>query len=233
MQLQTRTATGKQGTLTVSDAVFGAPVNKQLLSQAVRVYLSNARQGTSKTKTRSEVNRTKKKVYKQKGTGGARHGAKSAPIFVGGGVTHGPRGNQNWSLSLPQALKKLALVSALSWQNEIIQVMDDLETEVKTNKMAKMIAAAAPEARSITVVIPADKTEIRQACRNIANVTIIPAAQLTALDVIRANAIIMTSAAVKMLEEKLDKQVKPEVAPKASAKKATPATKKTTKTVKK
>lgn len=221
MQLQTRNATGKQGTITVSDAVFGAPVNQNLISQAVRVYLSNARQGTSKTKTRAEVNRTKKKVYKQKGTGGARHGAKSAPIFVGGGVTHGPKGNQNWSLSLPQKLKRLALISALSWNNQLIQVVDDIETETKTSKVAKIITTVAPEARSITLVIPSNKTELRQACRNIENVTIIAASELTALDVLHANAIIMTSATIKILEDKLDKEVKKEVeAPKAAPKKA-------------
>jgi large subunit ribosomal protein L4 len=212
----------------VSDAVFGAPVNKQLISQAVRVYLSNARQGTSKTKNRSEVNLTKKKVYKQKGTGGARHGAKSAPIFVGGGVTHGPRGNQNWSLSLPPVLKKLALISALSWQNQAIQVVDELETQAKTSQSAKILAAIAPEARSITVVLSTEKVEFRRSCRNIPNVTIIPAAQLTALDVIRANVIIMTSASVKLLEEKLAQLSKP--AEKADA---VAPTKKTAPTVKK
>lgn len=205
MQLQTRTATGKQGTLTVSEAVFGGPVNKTLLTQAIRVYMANERQGTSKVKTRAEVNLTKKKVYKQKGTGGARHAAKSAPIFVGGGVTHGPTGNQNWSLSLPQKQKHQALISALSWQNQAIQVVDGIETaDGKTKEVAKMIIDAAPEARSIMLVIPTNSEEIRRSCRNIKNVIIIQAHELTALDVVRANSIIMTTATVKFLEKKLE-----------------------------
>lgn len=233
MQLQTHTA-GKQGKLTVSDAVFGAPVNKTLLSQAIRVYLANERQGTSKVQTRSEVTLTKKKMYKQKGTGGARHGAKSAPIFVGGGVAHGPKGIENWSLRLPQKQKSLALISALSWQADSITVIDELEkTKGKTSAVAKLLAAATPEAKSILVVIPQADQEVRQGCRNLPNVTIVAARELTALDVVRAHAIIMTSAAVEIIEEKLDKKVE-KVASAPKAKKATPApvakeTKKTTK----
>jgi large subunit ribosomal protein L4 len=240
MQLKTITTTGKQGTLTVSDAVFGATVNKTLVTQAVRVYMANERQGTSKVKTRGEINRTKKKVYKQKGTGGARHGAKSAPIFVGGGVAHGPKGNQNWSLSLPQKQKHQALISALSWQNEVIQVAEGFEkVSGKTSEVAQMLAQVAPDAKTITVVVPQGSAQVRQACRNIANVCVISARELTAYDVVKAHAIIMTAETVKILEEKLDKKSKSEekvaeekkVAPKKATPKAAIKTeaKKTTK----
>ena len=86
MKMALLTPTGVTGTTNVSDKLFGADVKLVLLAQAARVYLSNSRQSTSKVKTRSEINRTKKKWYRQKGTGGARHGARTANIFVGGGV---------------------------------------------------------------------------------------------------------------------------------------------------
>src|SRR5579884_516617 len=84
--------TGKSaGNITLPKEIFGAKVNPQLMSQAVRVYLANQRQGNAATKTRGEINMTTAKWYRQKGTGRARHGAKSAPIFVKGGVAHGPQ----------------------------------------------------------------------------------------------------------------------------------------------
>lgn len=91
--------------------------NLNLLAQAIRVYENRIHPGLAKTKTRAEINRTKKKWYKQKGTGGARHGAKSAPIFVGGGVTHGPDGVKK-ILSLPEALRRRAFLIALSLKNK-------------------------------------------------------------------------------------------------------------------
>src|SRR5260221_12210434 len=106
MKLTVASTVGQTSTLTVSDAVFGAPVNNGVIAQAVRVYLSNQRQGTSKVKTRGEISRTKKKWFKQKGTGNARHGARTPSLFVGGGVAHGPSGIQNYTLKMPGTMKK-------------------------------------------------------------------------------------------------------------------------------
>src|SRR3989344_6587757 len=93
--------------------IFEQPVTAQMLSQAVRVHLANQRQGTQNAKTRAEIARTRKKLYKQKGTGGARHGDRRAPIFVGGGIAHGPKGIKR-ILSLPRQLKRNALKMTLS-----------------------------------------------------------------------------------------------------------------------
>lgn len=92
---------------------FSEEVNKALLAQALHVYRDRSHAGLSRVKTRAEIDLTKAKAYKQKGTGRARHGAKSAPIFVGGGVTHGPKGVKR-TLLLPKKMKQQALVSALS-----------------------------------------------------------------------------------------------------------------------
>jgi large subunit ribosomal protein L4 len=93
--------------------MFESIENKPLLAQAVRVYLANQRQGNASTKTRGEVHGTTKKVYKQKGTGRARHGAKKAPIFVGGGIAGGPK-PRDYSLKLNKQQKKIALICALT-----------------------------------------------------------------------------------------------------------------------
>ena len=114
MKLAQITLTGAKRTtqVEVSEDLFG-PINPELLSQAVFVYRSNLRQGGAKTQTRSEVGRTKSKWYRQKGTGRARHGARTANIFVGGGVVHGPTGLENFSKKLSRKMKQGALRSAL------------------------------------------------------------------------------------------------------------------------
>ncbi|MBP7768276.1 50S ribosomal protein L4 [Candidatus Woesebacteria bacterium] len=204
MQLRVIKTTGKAESLKVNEAIFGAPVNQTLLSQAVRVYMANERQGTAKVKNRGEVNATKKKVYKQKGTGGARHGAKSAPIFVGGGVTFGPRGNQNWSLNLSPVMKRKALISALSWQNEQICVADELEASTgKTKALAALVTLAAADKKAILVVLPKQMIKVERALQNITGVAVVTAARLNAMDIVRADAVMMTSAAIEVIETRL------------------------------
>lgn len=203
MQLQKITMTGAQEKVTVSDSIFGAPVNKSLLAQAIRVYLSNSRQGTSKVKTRAEVNITKKKIYKQKGTGGARHGAKSAPIFVGGGVTHGPKGNQNWSLKLPKVLKSKALIAALSLQKDSSVVVEALEKATKTKAVAEVLEKAG-HTRATLIVLDKQNGTVERTVRNITGVSVTTARDLTALAVAQAQRIIFVPAALTVLEERLN-----------------------------
>src|SRR3989344_8251049 len=103
----------EQKTVELPKEVFAVSVNKSLLTQAVRVYLVNQRQGNVKVKTRSEVIGSTRKIYRQKGPGKARHGAIKAPIFVGGGVAHGPK-QKNYNLKFNKKEKKIALFAALS-----------------------------------------------------------------------------------------------------------------------
>ena len=119
---------------------FDVKDNLLLLAQAMRVYTDKVHFGLAKAKTRAEVNRTKKKLYKQKGTGGARHGPKSAPIFVGGGVAHGPKLIRK-ILSLPDKMRKRALWQAISLKvkgSEIV-VVDDLGILKKTKKAGELV----------------------------------------------------------------------------------------------
>jgi len=232
MKVSILTNTGITGETTLSDAVFAATVNQQLLSQAIYVYRSNARQGTSATKTRSQVTATTKKWFKQKGTGNARHGAKSAPIFVGGGVAHGPNGNANWSKTFPSALKRKALQSALTLQAKNIFVSDYVnELTGKTQEAAALLAPLAENYQRILIVVKDAPEKTLRALRNLNSVVVVPSYQLTALEVAHAHAIIMTNDAVADLESRILGQEKAvsKASNKATSEKATPAPKKTVK----
>lgn len=148
-------------------------VNLNLLAQAVRVYEDRGHKALSLTKTRAQVERTKKKWYRQKGTGGARHGARSAPIFVGGGTAHGPKGIKK-ELSLSKKLKNKARISALvlkAKQGDLVLVRD-LAKIVKTSQ-AKALTdkiAKATQGKRFTVVFSDKSTSSKRAFRNLKNV---------------------------------------------------------------
>lgn len=204
MKLVSLTSTGKTGSVSASDTIFGAKVNAVLLAQAIRVYRANLRQGTSKVLNRSEVSLTKRKVYKQKGTGNARHGAKSAPIFVGGGVAHGPTGLQNYSLNLSRKMKAKALVSALSAQASNIVVINGVtELTGKTKEAAQLLAPVLASASTVLIVLADRNAVTEQAVANIPNVLVTTAALVNALDIASASKVVMTTDAVSALEKRL------------------------------
>lgn len=137
------TITGaKSGKIDLPKEIFAAKVNPQLMAQAVRVYLVNQRRAGAKVKSRSEVSGSRRKIWRQKGTGRARHGDQYAPIFVGGGVAHGPTGEENYRLKMSKKMKKRALFSALTSKfkaKEILVVKGLEKIEPKTKEMAKII----------------------------------------------------------------------------------------------
>lgn len=205
MKISSLSATGKITTVTVSDDLFGQPINKQVLSQAIRVYLSNLRQGTSKVKTRGEINLTKKKWFRQKGTGNARHGAKSAPIFVGGGVAHGPKGVENWRKSLTKTLKHKALISSLSAQAQNFVLADSVMTlEGKTKAAWQLINQIAPDDQRVLVILPERNVIVERSLRNLPNVLVRIAQNVNALEVSSADKIVSTKAALSVLEARLN-----------------------------
>jgi len=193
----------------LNDALFGAPVNQVLLAQAIRVYRACLRQGTAKTKTRAEINRTHKKWFKQKGTGNARHGARTPNIFVGGGVSHGPTGHENWWLDMSQTMRRQALVCALSAQAAHVYV-----TEIPAEaKVARKLLAG--DFKTL-VILSVTEQEVIRGIRNMSTILITTADRLTALDVVSADRVILTSAAMTKLEARLlnssnSEALKPEV----------------------
>ena len=220
MKLTVLHSTGKTADLIVRDEVFAAKVNKPLLAQAVRVFLSNQRQGTSSSKTRSDVARTKKKWFKQKGTGNARHGARSANIFVGGGVVHGPTGNENWNLSLSKNMRKQALASALSAQIEKIVVTTMLgDIQPKTKDAHAYLQRLAPNVKKVLIVVDQKMENIYRSTKNLPYVQITSAARVNIYELLLAQKIILTKEAVHQLEARILKlNEKPEIVEKKVAK---------------
>jgi large subunit ribosomal protein L4 len=196
MKLKTLTLTGSTATVTASDALFAAEINQDLMAQSVRVYRSNLRQGTAKTKTRAEINRTHAKWFKQKGTGNARHGARTPNIFVGGGVSHGPTGHENWSLDLSKTMKHGALISALTSQaNDIV-----VATIPTDGKQARKLLAG--DLKTLVILETADQ-EVMRGIRNMSTILITTADRVTVLDVLGADRIVMTEAAIARLEARI------------------------------
>ncbi|MCL6096275.1 MAG: 50S ribosomal protein L4 [Patescibacteria group bacterium] len=193
--------------------IFGAKINNQLMAQAVRVFLSNQRRGTVKTKSRGEVNKTTKKVYRQKGTGRARHGAMSAPIYVGGGVAFGPR-QRDYSLSFPQKMKKASLFSALSakLKDGEIKVLTGLEkigpkTKLMTN-VIKNLNLEAKNKKLLLIISDSikDIENVKKAGRNIKGISILDAKQINTYAVLDNKGIILMKGALEDLENNFLKQ---------------------------
>jgi len=204
MKVTSITSSNKFSTVSVSDEVFGAVVNQALLSQAVRVYLSNKRQGTSRVKTRGEVTGSRRKIWKQKGTGNARHGAKSAPIFVGGGVAHGPTGMENWNRDLSKKMKKKALITALSAQAENIVVTAGFpDISGKTKNAAKFLESINVTGKKVLLILDVETAEVKKAFDNIQRVKTMQDDLVNALDIASADSIVMTKAALKNIESRL------------------------------
>lgn len=193
------TKSGAKGKgISLPKEVFGQEPNPELLAQAVRVFLANQRRAGAKTKTRGEVSKSKRKIWRQKGLGLARHGARSAPIFVGGGIAHGPR-EENYKLSMPAKMRKIALASALSAKQKKgdILVADLEKIGSKTKDVAHFLQKLGT--RQKASIIHSGSSSLWRAGRNIKGLTLIPAAQLTAYDVLASNKLIFTREGLEQL----------------------------------
>ncbi len=190
------------GTMTLPGEYFGARVNKQLMAQAIRVYRANQRVGHASTKTRGEVEGSTRKIYKQKGTGKARHGAIRAPIFVGGGIVFGPK-PRDYSLSLPPKMKHVALVSALTSQlkkKNIIVVSGFSDVAPKTKNMAATFIAVGAPKRTLFVV-PKESEVIARAVRNLEYVDIMPVTDMHTYAVMTHGKIVFMKEAMTALKK--------------------------------
>jgi large subunit ribosomal protein L4 len=197
-----------KGRMTLAKEVFGEKMNKQLINQAVRVYLANQREGGAATKTRGMVEGSTRKIYKQKGTGRARHGNIRAPIFVGGGITFGPVPH-DFSLSMPVRMKRKALACALTSQYTAgnIVIVDGLETlKPKTANMAKALRATAGE-YPVLLVAAGDVATIIRITRNIESVDICSSTAINTYDVLSHKKIVFMKEAVAGVKDLITKEI--------------------------
>ncbi len=192
---------GKEaGTLSLPKGIFGTKVNKVLLAQALRVYTNNLKGHFSNTKTRSEVAGSTRKIYKQKGTGGARHGAKTAPIFVGGGIALGPKFRKT-NLELPIKMKKVALLSALSSkaaEGEVIGIQGLEKASGKTSQMREFLNKTGK--KKVLFILTESNENAARAVKNLPGVGALSAEQINILDIIKHRTLVLTQEAVKKLE---------------------------------
>jgi large subunit ribosomal protein L4 len=190
------------GEIDLKDEIFGLTPRQDILQRVVVWQLAKRRAGTHKTLTRGEVNRTTKKWYKQKGTGSARHGARSAPLFVGGGRAMGPV-LRSHEFSLPKKVRALGLKHALSAKakdSKIIVVDEAVSKEIKTNALAKNLGKL--KAMNALIVDGTFDKNFEMSARNLRNVTLVPAAGLNVYDILRRDTLVLTKAAVKAIEER-------------------------------
>lgn len=200
----------KIGKVQLPKEIFGAKINEQLMAQAVRVYLATKRKAQAKTKTRGEVAGSGRKIYRQKGTGRARHGDRYAPIFVGGGVAHGPTGQESYKLKMPKKMRRLALFSALTSKlkeknlivieglekikpktKEIMKVMENLKCKMEKKKLKE----------KISLILPEPMENVIKGARNIAGVRLTQANLLNAYEILNGGKLIFTKESIKRLKE--------------------------------
>lgn len=187
----------------LNDAIFGLEPRRDLLQRVVVWQLAKRRAGTHKVLTRGEINRTKRKLYKQKGTGQARHGARSAPLFVGGAKAMGPVQHSH-AFDLPKKVRALGLKHALSAKAKdgaLIVIESARVDAIKTRELARRLDKIG--AQNALIVDGAFDGNFALSARNLAGVGLLPTAGLNVYDILRRDKLVLTTAAVKAIEERL------------------------------
>ncbi len=189
------------GKIELNDMVFGADYNQPLIHQVIVALHNNARQGTKSTLTRSEINASKKKIYRQKGTGNARHDEKSAPQFTGGGVVFAPK-PRDFSQKINKKMRDIAFASALSEkirQNEVV-VLDKVDFENKTKTANNFLKTFGLNKRTVIVTAGKDENVVR-ATNNLEKVSCVDADLLNVAEIVENTYVVFTTDAMKKLEE--------------------------------
>jgi large subunit ribosomal protein L4 len=204
MELEVKTLDGASaGSITVSDEIFGLEPRADILQRIVRWQLAKRQAGTHKAKIRSEVNRTGRKMYKQKGTGRARHGDQSAPQFRGGGKAFGPLPRSH-AHDLPKKVRALGLKHALSAKakaSTLIVVDEATAAEPKTKALRERLAAFGLQ-RVLIIAGSEVDANFQLAARNIPNLDVLPVQGINVYDILRRDTLVLTREAVERLEER-------------------------------
>ncbi len=194
----------KAGSVDLDDAIFGLEPRADILQRVVRWQRNNAQAGTHKVKTRSEVSYSTKKIYRQKGTGGARHGARSAPIFRGGGVYKGPTPRSHGH-DLPKKVRKLGLMHALSAKQAAgeLVILDGIDLkDAKTGALAKQIKELGWK-RALIIDGAEVNGDFVKAARNIDGLDVLPTQGANVYDILKRDTLVITKAGVEALEARL------------------------------
>ena len=197
--------TGKK--IKLSNDIFGIEPNDHAIYLDVKQYLANQRQGTHKTKQRAEINRTTKKAFRQKGTGGARRGSMKSPLVRGGGRVFGPQ-PRDYSFKLNKKLKTLARLSALTYkakQNNIMVLENFTMEKARTKEYASILKNLNLENQKVLFVIPENNANIFLSSRNIQKNKVITAMDLNTYDVLNAAKLVLVEGSLSVIEKNLSK----------------------------
>ena len=205
MKLEKVSIDGKKDTIEVLDKIFSAKVNSKLVSSVLYKTNANYKGRHAKTKQQNEVRGPTSKIYAQKGTGGARHASRKAPIFVGGGIAHGPKGELSYKKrKLNKNEKKLSVASLITEKNinKNLLILNDFSSEIKKTKEMNAIIQKLEISHSLIILDKNSKEKIEKSARNIPNVKITDVNHFSSYDIIKFKKVVFTESSVKELEKR-------------------------------
>ena len=205
MKLDKLNLNGKKDSIEVLDKIFSAKINKRLVDNVLYKTNANYKGRHGKTKQQNEVTGSTSKIYAQKGTGGARHASRKAPIFVGGGVAHGPKGELAYKKrKLNKSEKKLSIASLITEKNKLnnLLIFSDFGSEIKKTKEMNAIVKKFEITHSLVILDKASKEKIEKSMRNIPNIKVTDVNHFSAFDIIKFKKVVFTESSVKELEKR-------------------------------
>ena len=205
MKLEKLSIDGKKDTIEVLDKIFSAKINSKLVSSVLYKTNANYKGRHAKTKQQNEVSGPTSKIYAQKGTGGARHASRKAPIFVGGGIAHGPKGELAYKKrKLNKSEKKLSVASLITEKNinKDLIVFSDFINEIKKTKEMHSIIKKFEITNSLIILDKASKEKIEKSARNIPNVKVTDINHFSAFDIVKFRKVVFTESSIKELEKR-------------------------------
>jgi len=196
---------GKKDSIEVLDKIFSAKINKKLVDSVLYKTNANYKGRHGKTKQQNEITGSTSKIYAQKGTGGARHASRKAPIFVGGGVAHGPKGELAYKKrKLNKSEKKLSIASLITEKNKLnnLLIFNDFATEIKKTKEMNVIIKKFEMTHSLIILDKSSKKKVEKSMRNIPNIKVTDINHFSAFDIIKFKKVVFTESSVKELEKR-------------------------------
>ena len=196
---------GKKGSIEVLDKIFSAKINNKLVSSVLYKTNANYKGRHAKTKQQNEVRGPTSKIYAQKGTGGARHASRKAPIFVGGGIAHGPKGELAYKKrKLNKNEKKMSVASLITEKNinKNLLILNDFNSEIKKTKEMNLIINKLEISNSLLILDKNSKEKIEKSVRNIPSVKVTDVNHFSAYDIVKFKKIVFTESSVKELEKR-------------------------------
>ena len=196
---------GEKVSIDVLDKIFSAKINKKLVNNVLYKTNANYKGRHAKTKQQNEVAGATSKIYAQKGTGGARHASRKAPIFVGGGVAHGPKGELAYKKrKLNKSEKKLSIASLITEKNKLnnLLIFSDFASEIKKTKEMHLIIKKFELTHSLIILDKISKEKVEKSMRNIPNVKVTDVNHFSAFDIIKFKKVVFTESSIKELEKR-------------------------------